>query len=795
MTPYTLDSLAFRMQYFPYLKKITLLFLTLFIGTIATAQKHTISGYIKDASNGEALIGANVYVKEIASGTVTNTYGFYSITLEEGAYNLTFSYLGFDDIEKPLSLKENIKLEIELGTSSVMIEEVVISAKKEDLDANVESAEMSKVELDIETIQKMPALMGEVDIIKAIQLLPGVATVGEGTSGFYVRGGNVDQNLVLLDEAPVYNASHLLGFFSVFNPDAIKDMQLYKGAMPAEFGGRLSSVVDIQMKEGNSKEFDAKAGIGSVSSRLTLESPLGENGSVMVSGRRTYVDLFLGLSKDSTINENKLFFHDLNAKMNFTLSEKDRLYLSAYTGRDAFKQGSQFNTDWGNTTTTLRWNHLFSPKLFSNLTAYFSDYNYLLSAQEEDSFEFKWTSDLKDYGLKYDFGFYASPSSTIKFGVQSILHNIKPGIAKATSATEIELGTLEVENTRSLENAIYVAHELSIGDALKVNYGARVSGILNLGPGDVFTYNENFKVRDTTTYTKNEVYNTYYNFEPRFGLKYSLGNSSSIKASYNRTAQYIQLASNSTSSSPLDVWFPSSPTVQPQTANQYAVGFFKNFQDNAIEASAELYYKNFSNSIDFKDNAQLLLNPKLEGELRFGEARAYGLELFLQKNVGKLTGWVSYTLSKSEKKIDGINNGNWYNAKYDKTHDFAVVASYDINDRWNVSGNFIFATGSAVTFPTGKFNHLGRSIPIYSERNAERMPAYHRMDISATWNLKKKWFKKGDQSLLFSVYNVYARKNAFSINFKEDPENADQTIAEKTYLFGILPSVTWNVEF
>jgi len=571
-------------------------------------------------------------------------------------------------------------------------------------------------------------------------------------------------------------------------------MQLYKGAIPAEYGGRLSSVVDIKMKEGNSKSFAGKAGVGTIASRLTLESPLGDRGSVMLSGRRTYLDMFLAFSRDTSIRENKIYFYDLNTKVNYRLNDKNRIFLSAYTGKDVFRDGGSFNTNWGNSTTTIRWNHLFSPKLFSNLTAYYSDYNYALSAKEEDSFEFIWESDLNDVGLKYDFGYYANPTTTVKFGVQSIFHKIKPGIAQA-KGSEIELGSLEIENNKSLETAIYVAQEQKIGSKLKLEGGLRLSALHNLGPGDVFTYNEAYQVIDTTTYKKNEVYNSYFNLEPRLGIKYTLGNSSSIKLSYNRTAQYIQLASNSTSSSPLDVWFPSSQTVKPQQANQIAAGFFKNFLDNNLETSVEVYYKTFSNAIDFKDHAQLLLNPQLEGELRFGEARAYGLEFFFQKNIGRLTGWLSYTLSRSEKKIEGINSGNWYNAKFDKTHDISLVSSYNLNKKWILSANWVYSTGNAVTLPTGKYESLGRTIPIYSERNGERMPSYHRLDFSATWKLNSLFFKKAENNVVFSIYNVYNRKNAFSINFRDSDTEPGTKIAEKTYLFGILPAITWNIEF
>lgn len=757
-------------------------------GFCQTVEDYTLSGYVRDAETGEELINATVSVEGLSIGVVTNLYGYYSITLSEGSYTFTYSYLGFQDTKKTIEFIENKTLDIELATASQMIEELIVTAESQA--ENVEEVGMSRVDIDIQAVKKMPALLGEVDLIKSLQFLPGVATVGEGTSGFYVRGGNVDQNLILLDEAPVYNASHLLGFFSVFNPDAIKDIQFYKGAMPAEYGGRLSSVVDIRMKEGNSKKFGGSAGIGTISSRLTLEAPIGKNGSFMVAGRRTYADLFLKLSSNPDVKNNRLYFYDLNAKFNYRLGDKDRIFLSAYTGRDVLADDG-FSIDWGNKTGTFRWNHLFSQKLFSNLTMFVTDYDYNLGFPDGiDAFE--WKSNLNDFGFKYDLGAYLNPRNTLKFGVHSTLHKIKPGNAQGLG--ESIIGEFNLEENQSLENAAYVSHEYKLNERIKFNYGLRFSSLHNMGPQTVYNYDDQFELIDTTAESKG-FFNSFYNFEPRFGLRYTLNSESSLKLSYNRTAQYIHLASNTTSATPLDVWFMSSPNVKPQLADQLALGYFHNLKDNTIEASVELYYKKFRNSIDFKDHAQLLLNKELEGELRFGEARSYGLEVLLQKNTGRFTGWISYTLARTEKKIEEINEGNWYKSKYDKVHDFAIIASYKLTDRIDLSANWIYQTGNAVTFPTGKYEQYGRTIPVYSERNGERMPAYHRLDLASTFHLKNKLFKKAEQNLVLSVYNAYGRKNAFSINFKDSETEPGVTVAEKTYLFSFIPSLTYNVKF
>ncbi len=774
------------------LKKIPILcFCLLLLGTAwsMAQEKFTISGHIRDADNGEALIGATVYVGELESGAVSNLYGFYSITLPAGDYSLNYSYVGYDSQAFAVKLTKDEQVDVELGLKGTLLTQVVVTAESEK--ENLETVEMSNTKMSVETISKIPALMGEVDIIKAIQLLPGVQTAGEGTSGFYVRGGAVDQNLILLDEAPVYNAAHLMGFFSVFNPDAVKDVKLYKGGIPAEYGGRLSSVLDIRMKEGNSKRFAGSAGIGTISSRLTLEAPIvKDKGSFLVSGRRTYADVFTIFSKDSTVRDSQLYFYDLNLKANYKLGEKDRIYASGYFGRDVFGD-SDFKISWGNATGSVRWNHVYNKKLFSNFTAIYSNFDYFLG-EPEGSTAFEWKSNIRDWTGKMDFNYFANTRNTLRFGLISTVHKFNPGKARGVGDETIfnELGT---NPTHALEHAVYLSNETKITPLLTAQYGLRVTGFQNIGPGTVYNFDAQYEAIDSTVYKKGDIYQTYGSLEPRIGLRYTLSDNSSIKASYNRTTQYLQLASNSTSSSPLDIWFPASPNVKPQRADQWAMGYFRNFQDNAIETSVEVYYKNMHDQIDFRDHAELLLNPELEGELRTGKGRAYGMELLVKKQKGKLTGWIGYTLSRTEKKIETINNDNWYPAKYDKTHDLSIVASYELNDRWDFGMTWIYGTGSAVTMPTGRFEYAGMIAPVYSDRNDRRLPAYHRMDFSATLHPKKVRKISGDW--VFSIFNGYNRKNAFSILFSEDPDNANVTRAQKTYLFPIIPSVTKNFKF
>ncbi len=774
------------------MKRSILAFLSLFIAFGAIAQKkYSISGYIKNVENGEELIGATVGVKELSLGTAANVYGFYSLTLPEGTYDVTYSFVGFTSQTVTIELNQDITKDMELIESSSALKEVVVTGEQED--GNVSDVGMSVEKLEIEQVKKIPALMGEVDVIKAIQLLPGVQTVGEGGSGFYVRGGGVDQNLILLDEANVYNASHLMGFFSVFNPDVIKDLQLYKGGIPSQYGGRLSSVLDIRMKDGNSKKFQAQGGIGTISSRLTVEAPIiKDRSSFVVSARRTYADLFLKLSKNPGLKESKLYFYDMNLKANYKIDDNNKIFLSGYFGRDVFGFGDVFEMNWGNATGTLRWNHIFNSKLFLNTSVIFSNYDYLLG-QPSGVDGFTWTSNIRDKYAKFDFNYFLNPNNTIRFGLHTAYHNFDPGMAVGTDESIFEqFGTSE---TNALDHAIYIGNEQDIGSRIKATYGLRFSVFQNIGPGTVYSYDSNYQVSDTNEYGKREIYNTYMGLEPRAGIKYGINDESSVKASYNRTRQYIQLASNSTSASPLDIWFPSSPNVKPQIADQVAVGYFRNFKNNMFEASVETYYKKMSNAIDFKDHAVLLLNPHLEGELRFGNAYAYGAEFLLRKQKGKLTGWLSYTLARSEKEIEAINNGNRYPTKYDKTHDIAVVMAYEISKRWEASVNWVYSTGSAVTMPTGRMEYMGMIIPVYSDRNAERLPAYHRLDLAVTLKGKEKEGKRFTGDWVFSVYNAYNKANAFSINFRQSETDPNVTQAEMMYLFGIVPAVTYNFRF
>lgn len=769
-----------------------LITLALLSSSLCFAQeKFTISGTISDASNGEALIGASVYVPSINNGAVTNVYGYYSISLPAGEYDLSFTSMGYTKKDIHVLLDRDINQDIALVSESKELQEVIVTAEKRD--KNVEQVQMSVETMNIETIKKIPAFMGEVDLIKAIQLLPGVQTAGEGSSGMYVRGGNVDQNLILLDEALVYNASHLLGIFSVFNSDAIKDIQLYKGGIPARYGGRLSSVLDIRMKEGNYKKFSATGGIGTVSSRLTLEGPLKKDrGSFIASGRRTYADQFLIFSKDEDIKDSKLFFYDFNLKGNYRINEKNRIFASGYFGRDVAKFGGDFGIGWGNTTGTVRWNHVFGKKLFANFTVLYSDFDYSLGS-EESADAFSWESNIRDLSGKLDFDINPNPNNNMKFGYQIIHHHLLPGTV--SGGDESIITGLKLDEKFALEHGIYFSNEQRINSRLSLDYGLRYSLFQNMGETREFVYNDLHEVTDTLFHDSGEIYHSQGGLEPRFGMKYTLDEQSSVKASYMRTRQYLQLASNGTTSSPFDIWFAASPRVKGQVADQVAAGYFRNFNDNKIESSIELYYKKADHTIDFKDHAQLFLNQQLEGELRFGESTAYGAEFMVRKKFGKMSGFVSYTLSRVEKDIEGVNNGDTYLAHWDKTHDIAIVASYELNKKWSLGANWIYQSGRAVTAPTGRFTYGNTVIPVYSDRNAVRLPDYHRLDVSATLTPKKSFGKKWKGEWVFSIYNLYGRKNAYSVNFVQDETNPNETYAEKMYLFRLIPSVTYNFKF
>lgn len=755
------------------------------------AKKLNISGHIADSRSGEMLIGATVYVDQLQTGTVSNLYGFYALSLPPGTYKLTFSYIGYGNETREVNLNEDITLDVELKASEQQLEEVVITGEK--LNKNVKSTEMSVVKIQSKTIKEIPALFGETDVIRAIQLLPGVKPLAEGSTGFSVRGGSADQNLVLLDEASVYNAGHLLGFFSVFNNDAIKDVKLYKGDIPAAYGGRLSSLLDVRMKDGNLKKFSGTGGIGLISSRLTLEGPIiKDKTSFIVSGRRTYADLFIPLLNPD-LKDSKLFFWDFNAKVSHMINDNNRIFASAYFGRDVFK--NEFaGMDLGNNTVTVRWNHLFSKKLFSNFTFLRSRYEYEIGTPEGEANSFEWKSKLVDYTGKADFTWYLNTGNTIKFGASLIHHTFNPGEARGIGE-ETFFDEYVIPKKFALESGLYVSNEQKIGPLLTLKYGLRLSMFNNIGPDTLYSFNENYEVYNAKGIASGDIYNTYFNLEPRFGFVYLLNEFSSIKGSYSRTAQYIQLAQNSTAGTPLDIWFPSSPNVKPQLCDQVALGYFRNFSDNMFEASVEGYYKYMQHAIDFKDHAELLLNKEIEGELRFGKARSYGLEFMVRKQHGNLTGWISYTLSKAVREIKEINDGNPYSAPYDKPHDISIVLNYQFSERLVGGLNWVYSTGIPVTFPTGRAIWGNKIVPIYSDRNDYRMPDYHRLDLSLTLKPKERpgrWWT-GEWNL--SIYNAYARKNAWAINFEQDANDPYKTYAEMTYLFSMIPSISYNFKF
>ena len=762
-------------------------------------EKFTISGRIQAASSGEDLIGATVMVKELQTGALANEYGFYSLTLPKWTYTLTYSFVSYTSKQETIVLEANQTLNVSLADEQ--LETVVIT--EDAADQNIDGIEMGTTRLDIATLKKMPAFLGEVDVIRSIQMVPGVSTVGEGATGFNVRGGGVDQNLILLDEGIIYNSSHLLGFFSVFNPDAVKDVKLVKGGVPAQYGGRLSSLLDVRLKEGNSKRFAGSGGIGSVSSRLTLEAPINEGkGSFIVAGRRSYADLFLRLSPDEDLNSNTLFFYDLSAKANYEINEKNRVFLSGYLGRDVFEfgQGTGFNINWGNATATLRWNHTFNPKLFVNFTGVYSNYDYSLGIPEGVQ-NFEWRSDIVSYNAKADFGYYINPNHTLNFGANAIFYTFQPGEIDASEESIFNDVTLDEQN--AIEWAAYVDHEYKINSRLFAQYGLRLSSYTYLGEATVYDYvGEVGERRERTNpqeFGAGEPIVTYTNLEPRISMRYRLNEVSSIKATYNRMAQYVHLISSTTAASPTDVWSPSTKNIQPQLADQVALGYFRNFKDNMFEASIEAYYKDMSNQIDYVDGAQVLLNDDLEGELLYGQGRSYGVELFIRKAKGRLNGWVSYTLSRSERQIDGINQNDWYPAKYDRTHNLSVVSLFDLNQNWTLGANFTYTTGVATTFPNARYEVDGLIVPHNTEnsRNNYRVPDYHRLDFSATYNNRiKNESRKWKSSWAFSIYNVYGRRNPFTVYFQQNEDNPVQTEAVRLSIFAsIIPSVTYNFEF
>jgi len=768
--------------------KYGIAFIFFLFAFISNSQKYTISGTVKDASNGEDLFGAVIKIKELSNvGTVTNAYGFYSLTLDSGEYTLLYRSTGFQTQEVKIHLINDFSKDIELSLPSDVqqIEEMKVNAEKEN--DNITSSGMNVTKFDPKSIETIPVLFGEKDIMKTLQLTPGVKTAGEGNSGFFVRGGGADQNLILLDEAPVYNASHLLGFFSVFNSDAIKDVSLYKSGIPAEYGGRASSVVDVKMRDGNNKKFGASGGLGLISSRLTLEAPIVKNkGSFIVSGRRSYADLFLKLSNNEDLKDVQLFFYDLNAKANYRISKKDRIFLSGYFGRDKFKLGENFGFSWGNATGTLRWNHLINDKFFSNTTIVRSTFDYEFSiGNGDDAFGIR--SSIKDWNVKQDFSYFLNSNNTLKFGVSAIHHTFRPG--SLTGSNE-SFNELILSSRYALELGAYIQNEMKIGARFNVMYGLRYSGFNYMGEGTDYQFDTNGNETGSREYSSWESIKYYQGLEPRLSASYIISEKNSIKASYNRNYQYIHQLSNSTTSSPTDNWVPSSSNVKPQIADQVALGYYQNLKKNMYRVSGEIYYKSLANQIDYRNGAELILNNQVEGDLVFGKGRAYGFEFLLEKKKGKFTGWLSYTLSRSLRTFADINEGKEFSARQDRIHDIAIVMMYKINKSLAISGTWIYYTGDAITFPSGKYEINGTFIPYYTERNGYRMPDYHRMDIGLTWYLKDK--KKFEHNLNISIYNLYARENAFTITFEEDPDDSSKTQAVQTTLFKLIPSITYN---
>lgn len=785
-------------------KLVTLILLLLIFLQGWSQKKYTVSGHISDQS-GELLIGANVIVSSVKSGVVSNTYGFYSLTLPEGDYELLVTYISCKSKTVNIKLDKDISMEIELEDAAREIGEVVVSAERKDV--NVRSIETSVTRLQATEIKKISVLMGEVDIIKSIQLLPGVQTSSEGSSGFYVRGGNADQNLILLDEAVVYNPSHLFGFFSVFNGDAIKNVELQKGGISSEYGGRLSSVLDVRMKEGNSKKISGEGGVGSISSRLTIEGPIiKDKVSFMLSGRRTYFDLFFPFLKDSVVKKSTVNFYDLNAKITYNINQKNRVFVSGYFGKDVNKFGNMFAINYGNATVTVRWNHTYGGKLFSNLTFINSNYAYNLGVPA-GSQSFSWISNIDDYSIKNDYTYFLNPSNTLKFGFQTTYHKLRPGRIGEENINSF-FRNIKIPVNNGIESAVFLQNEQKIGPKLSAMYGLRISMFNNIGKGTIYKYQpgeREYTVVDTLYYKSGEIFKTYWGMEPRIGIRYLINDKNSVKASYNRTIQYMHLASNSTATYPLDLWFMSGPNVKPQKADQVAVGYFRNFYDNSVEFSFETFYKKMYNTIDYRDHAQLVANEFLEGELRIGRSYSYGAEFLLRKQVGKLTGWVSYSYSRVFRSIPEINGGERYNPAYDKPHNISVVISYDLSRRWQLSGNWVYTSAIPVTVPTGSYYYSGIKYPLYSKRGAVRIPGtdYHRMDISLTYNYK---IGKLNCSSNISVYNLYNRHNAFVVYFRDknaiatetntSTTNNNQVEVIKLYLFPIVPSVTLiNVKF
>lgn len=787
--------------------KLTYLIFLFFIFSISFSQeKFTISGTVSDSISGERLIGVNIIIPELKTGAITNEYGFYSLTLPQGKYTINVSYLGFNDVTRELNLFENIKLDIQLNESSEELQEIIVSENP--YKTNIKRAEMSVNRITTASIKQMPVVLGETDVIKSILTLPGVTNAGEGQSGFNVRGGAADQNLVLLDEATLFNTSHLFGFFSVFNTDAIKDIKLYKGGIPSRFGGRVASVLEIYQKEGNNSTFHMNGGIGLISSRLLAEGPIKKDkGSFLFAGRSSYAHLFLKLAN----NNNSAYFYDLNTKLSYTFNDRNSLYLSGYFGRDVFSLNEQFVNTYGNSVFNLRWNHLFSDKLFSNLSLIYSDYYYGLTL---DFVGFNWDSGIKNYNIKYDFKHYLNDKIKLFYGANAIYYDFNPGKIEPTDSNS-GINSDQLAKKYAFEPAVYIDVEHNISNKIALNYGIRFSKFYRLGNEEINIYennqavifNEDFQIYekanpiDSKRYGSNEIISQFSNLEPRIALSYAISDERAIKASYNRMTQYLHLISNTQSPTPLDVWAPSDDFLQPQILDQFAIGYFQDFNNGSYALEVETFFKKVKNRLDYIDGADLIANDDIEQVVLNGEARAYGIELLFRKNKGRLTGWTSYTLSRSEQRTPGrnslepgINNGEWYKTGWDKLHNLSITGMYKLNEKWSFSSIFTLQSGQPVTFPNGQYQYQGINIPTYDLRNENRLPTYHRLDVAATLIPKKNKVRNWYGEWVFGIYNLYNRRNAASISFRQNQDSGNNE-AVRLSIFGIVPSVTYNFKF
>lgn len=769
--------------------KIIILSVVIFLTQIVSGQKsYTINGSVKSKVTGETIIGASIKVLNTNIGSTSNEYGFYSISLEPNRYLIVFSAISKVTDTLSIELKNNTEINILLSDESRELMGVTVNSSKPS-GRSISGSQMGIEKLSVQEAKNIPVIFGEKDLLKTIQLLPGVKTAGDGNSGLFVRGGTTDQNLIILDESNIYNASHLFGFFSTFNSDAIKDISVYKGGMPAQYGGRLSSVLDIRMNEGNNQHASVSGSLGLISAKMNIEGPIQKNkSSFLVTGRRTYADIFLKFDEQN--KDNQLYFYDFNAKLNYELGKKDKIYLSGYFGKDLLNYSKQFGLLWGNGTGTMRWNHIFNSRLFLNTSLVFSNYNYQFTVKSGTN-DVRIFSQIRDWNLKQDYQYNINNKNNLRFGWSSIYHIIRPG--EITGSATSSINDKKQEKRYSFENAIYASNVFKLNKNLNITIGARLSGFSVMGGGNFYNIDGDGNIIDTLKYDKGKVVKTYYNLEPRVSIGYMLNSNSSIKASYTQNAQYMHQITNSNGSNPLDKWASTSNIIKPQISNQYSLGFYTNLLQNNYAITTEAYYKDMVNVLDYRNGADLFLNETVESQILFGKGRAYGIEFMLKKKTGKLTGWVSYTISKSERNINGINNNKWYNATQDRTHDIAIVGIYQLNTKWTLSGNFVFYTGSAVTLPSGKYQVNGQTVYYYENRNAHRMPDYHRFDFGATMQLKKT--KKWTKELVFSLYNIYGRENAFTINIRDNKDNPNITEIVQSSLFRWVPSVSYNFKF